>query len=46
MIGDAEFSGIFFFAGTDTDTPPFSVERVDGRITTVTYNGNTEVGKA
>lgn len=46
MIGDAEFAGNFLFAGTDTDTPPFSVERVDGRITTVIYNGNIEAGKA
>lgn len=39
--------GAYLFAGTRTDQPPFAISTSgDGRVTAVTYQGNTEVAAA
>ncbi|MGD9110243.1 MAG: flagellar hook-associated protein FlgL [Phycisphaerales bacterium] len=37
---NVKHSGKYIFGGTDTSTQPFAVTRVDGQITSVTYQGS------
>jgi flagellar hook-associated protein 3 len=37
---NAKHSGKYIFSGSSTSTAPFAVTRVDGRITSVTYQGS------
>ncbi|MBN1796315.1 MAG: flagellar hook-associated protein FlgL [Sedimentisphaerales bacterium] len=40
---NTKHSGKYIFGGSDTATQPYAVTKIDGRITSVTYQGSTSV---
>jgi flagellar hook-associated protein 3 FlgL len=42
QLANTKHNGQYLFGGSDTDSAPFVVERSDGKITSVTYQGSTE----
>ena len=41
-LANTQHMGQYLFAGDDTDSAPYVVERTNGRITSVTYQGGSE----
>jgi len=42
QLANTKNNGQYLFGGSDTDSAPFVVERSDGKIASVTYQGSTE----
>jgi flagellar hook-associated protein 3 FlgL len=42
QLANTKHNGQYLFGGSDTGTAPFAVERTDGEITAVTYQGSSE----
>ncbi len=41
MLANTKHSSQYIFGGSDTDSAPYAVERTDGKITSVTYQGSS-----
>jgi flagellar hook-associated protein 3 FlgL len=41
-LANTKHAGQYLFGGNDTGTAPYAVERLDGRIVSVTYQGSSE----
>ena len=41
MLANTKHRGQYLFGGSDTDSAPYVVERTDGKITSVTYQGSS-----
>jgi len=42
QLANTKYNGQYLFGGSDTATAPYAVERTDGKITAVTYQGSAE----
>jgi flagellar hook-associated protein 3 FlgL len=42
QLANTKYNGQYLFGGADTGSAPYAVERTDGEITAVTYQGSTE----
>jgi flagellar hook-associated protein 3 FlgL len=42
QLANTKYNGQYLFGGSNSSTKPYDVERTDGEITSVTYQGSTE----
>ena len=42
QIANTKYNGQYLFGGSSTSTQPYTVERKDGKITAITYQGSSE----
>jgi len=42
LLANTKYMNQYIFAGSDTGSPPYVIERTNGQITAVTYQGNFE----
>jgi len=42
QLANTKYNGQYLFGGSDTSTAPYVIERTDGEITSVTYQGGSE----